>query len=92
MVVDLRVAVNAEHVDSAGVLFDPVADAVGTAPSAVATGEWSEEWLADSVRVDRKRGIANSSAAAATASEAARQSLAARQAGKCRGVDAVAIR
>lgn len=28
-VVDLRAVVNAEHVDGAGVLFDPVADAVG---------------------------------------------------------------
>jgi hypothetical protein len=34
--------VNVEHADDAAVLFDPVDDAVGAAPSAMATGERSE--------------------------------------------------
>jgi hypothetical protein len=39
--------VNVEHVDDAAVLFDPVDDAVSTAPSAVATGADVEHvcWL-----------------------------------------------
>jgi len=50
--------VNVEHVDNAAVLLHPVDDSVGTAPSTMATGERSEQWLADPVRTDRERGFA----------------------------------
>lgn len=57
-VVDLRAVVNIEDVDNAAVLVDPVDDAIGAAPGAVTTGERPEQGLADPVRADRKRSIA----------------------------------
>ena len=56
--VDLRALVNIEDVHNVLVLVDSVDDAVGAAPSAMTASERPEERLADPVRVDRKRGIA----------------------------------
>src|SRR6266516_6307909 len=57
-VVDLRAVVNIEDVDNAAVLVDPVDDAIGATPGAVTTGERPEQGLADPMRVDRERGLA----------------------------------
>jgi hypothetical protein len=57
-VVDLRAVVNIEDVHDTTVLVDPVDDAISAPPSAVTTSERPEQGLADPVRVDRKRGIA----------------------------------
>jgi hypothetical protein len=57
-VVDRRAVVDVENVDNAAVLVDPVDDAIGAAQGAVTTGERPEQRLADPLRVDRKRGIA----------------------------------
>ena len=57
-VVDLRAVIDIEDVDDAAVLVDPVDDAIGTAPGPVTASEWPEQRLADPVRIDRKRGIA----------------------------------
>jgi hypothetical protein len=56
-VIELRTVVNAEDVDNPVVFLDPVDDTVGPAPGAVTFREWPEQWLANSVRADRKRGI-----------------------------------
>ena len=37
---------------------DPVDDAIGAAPGTVTASQGPEQWLADPLRVDRKRGIA----------------------------------
>ena len=50
--------VDIEDVHHAAVLIDPVNDAVGAAPGAVTSSERAEQGLADPVRVDRKRSIA----------------------------------
>ena len=50
--------VNVEDVDNATVLVDPVDDAVGAAQGAVTASEGPEQWLADPLWVNRKRGIA----------------------------------
>jgi hypothetical protein len=60
--------VNIEDVDKVLALVDPVENAVSTAQGAVTASERPKKRLADPVRVDRQRGIANSSTAAATAS------------------------
>ena len=57
-VVDLRAVIDIEDVDDAAVLVDPVDDAIGAAPGPVTASEWPEQRLADPVRIDRKRGIA----------------------------------
>jgi len=54
-VVDLRPVVYIEDVDHAAVLVDSVDDAIGTAPGTVTA---SKRRLADPMRVDRKRGVA----------------------------------
>src|SRR6516162_2897644 len=57
-VIDLRAVVNIEDVHHAAALIDPVDDAIGAAPSAVTSGERPEQRLADPMRVDRERSIA----------------------------------
>jgi len=57
-VVNLGAMVNVEHVNDAGFLIDPVDDPVGTTPGTVATGERTEQWLADAMRVGGEPGIA----------------------------------
>jgi hypothetical protein len=57
-VVDLRAVVNIEDMDNAAVLIDPVDDAIGAAPGTMTASERPEQRLADPVRIDRKRGIA----------------------------------
>ncbi len=49
--------VNIEDVYDAAVLIDPVDDAISTASRTVTAGQRPEQWLADSLRVDPKRGI-----------------------------------
>ena len=56
--VNLRAMINVEHMNDAGVLVDPVHDAIGTAPGAVTTSERAEQWLANAMRVGCKRSIA----------------------------------
>jgi hypothetical protein len=50
--------INVEHMNDAGILVDPVDGAVGTAPGAVTTSERAEQWLANAMRVDCQRRIA----------------------------------
>jgi hypothetical protein len=57
-VIDLRAVVNIEDVDDAAALVDPVDDAIGAAPGAMTASERPEQWLADPLRVNRQRGIA----------------------------------
>jgi hypothetical protein len=57
-VVDRRAVVNVENVGNAAVPVDPVDDAIGAGQGAVTTGERPEQRLADPLRVDGKRGIA----------------------------------
>jgi hypothetical protein len=56
--VDLRTVINIENVDSVIVLVYPVDDAVSAAPGAMTAIERPKQWLAHSVRVGRKCGIA----------------------------------
>jgi hypothetical protein len=49
--------VDVEDMHGSGVIIDAVDDAVGSAPGAVAAGEWSEQRLSDSMRVDRERVV-----------------------------------
>jgi hypothetical protein len=50
--------VNIEGMHDVAVLVDPVDDAIGAAQRAVTAGEWPVQRLADPMRIDRKRGIA----------------------------------
>jgi len=56
--VNLRAVVNIEDVHDVAVLVDPTDDAIGAAPRAVTAGERPGQRLADPMRIDRKRGIA----------------------------------
>ena len=50
--------VNIEDMDNTAALVDPVNDAIGAAPGTVTASKRPEQRLADPLRVDRKRGIA----------------------------------
>jgi hypothetical protein len=57
-VVDVAAVNNVEDMDDAGGFVDAVHDPVGATPGSVAAGQRAEQGLADAVRIDRKRGIA----------------------------------
>src|SRR6266487_1196847 len=57
-VADVSAVIDVEDVHGAGAFVDPVDDPVGAPAGAVAAGEGPEERLADAVRADRERGIA----------------------------------
>ena len=50
--------VNIEDMDNTAALVDPVNDAISAAPGTVTASKRPEQRLADPLRVDRKRGIA----------------------------------
>jgi len=50
--------INNEDVHNAAALIDAIDDAIGAAPSAMTTGQRSEQRRANSVRIACKRGIA----------------------------------
>jgi hypothetical protein len=50
--------IDVEHMNDAGVLIDPVDETIGTAPSPVTAGERAEQWLANTMRINGKRSVA----------------------------------
>jgi hypothetical protein len=57
-VVDVAAVVNVEEMDDGGGFVDAVYDPVGSAPGSVAAGQRAEQRLADAVRIDGERGVA----------------------------------
>ena len=56
--VDVAAVVNVEEMDDGGGFVDAVYDPVGSAPGFVAAGQRAEQRLADAVRIDGERGVA----------------------------------
>lgn len=56
--VNLCAVVDVEDMDGADVFLDPVDDPISTAPGSVTASQWAEQRLANAVRIDRERGLA----------------------------------